>query len=86
MVSLDDLQYPQGQELLEKSVKEFIDNAEYDGTLRMIYTWATTFGIEYAFKTHEVDFLVVPGWSWMGVYSGIAGTLDAGSDVPKLIS
>lgn len=38
-----------------------------------LYTWAVTEGIEHAFEKHDVDFLVTPGWSWISVYSAIAG-------------
>lgn len=42
-----------------------------------LYTWAVTEGIEHAFEKHDVDFLVTPGWSWISVYSAIAGGYDA---------
>lgn len=52
-----------------------------------LYTWAVTEGIEHAFKTHHVDFLVTPGWSWISIYSTIAGGQDAHFlDVFKLIN
>lgn len=52
-----------------------------------LYTWAVTEGIEHAFKTHDIDFLVTPGWSWISVYSAIAGGQDDRFlDVYKLIN
>ncbi|KAI1133126.1 amidase family protein [Nemania abortiva] len=69
----DGLHFPQGQEILERSVGESLDSAEYDDIMNTLYTWAVTSGLEYAFKTHSVDFLVVPGWSWITIYSAIAG-------------
>ncbi|KAF4447327.1 amidase family protein [Fusarium austroafricanum] len=72
----DGLAFPQGQEILEKSVEENMDKDEYYDAMSMLHESANTSGIEYAFKAHDVDFLVAPGWSWISVYSGITGMHD----------
>ncbi|EGX87907.1 amidase family protein [Cordyceps militaris CM01] len=71
----DGLHFPQGQEVLERSIEESLDDAQYTEIMGKLHALAVTEGIEHAFKTHKVDFLVTPGWSWMSVYSAIAGAL-----------
>lgn len=70
---IDGLHFPQGQEALERIIEENLDDDEYGNIMSKLHTWAVTSRLEYAFETHQIDFLVVPGWSWMSVYSAISG-------------
>lgn len=55
-----------------------INNRHLGGVVHdAIQTWINTNEIlrliDHAFTYHQVDFLVVPAWSWLSVYSAIAG-------------
>jgi Asp-tRNA(Asn)/Glu-tRNA(Gln) amidotransferase A subunit family amidase len=70
---IDDLQYPQGQEFLERCLAQNMTEEEYRHILQKLLTLAGSDGIDYALKTHGVDVLVVPGWSWLSIYASVAG-------------
>ncbi|KAI9904290.1 hypothetical protein N3K66_000819 [Trichothecium roseum] len=66
----------------ERALEIMINNRHLGGVVHdAIQTWINTnevLGlIDHAFTYHQVDFLVVPAWSWLSVYSAIAGAPTA---------
>lgn len=63
-----------GQSYLERALTENFSQADYQAHLIKAHLWGVDQGIYYALDKHNLDMLIVPGWSEMSIYAAWAST------------
>ena len=61
-----------GQRYLEWALKESHSEKQYNRNLELAHIWGVVQGIDYALDKHDLDALIVPGWSEMSIYAAWA--------------
>lgn len=63
-----------GQSYLEWALYQQSTETEYQTDLKQAHLWGVEEGITYALERHNLDAVIVPGWSEMSIYAAWAST------------